>query len=69
MDQGFVDLRQNRDAERAGDHFWPTFTDIMTVIVMVFLLASIVLVVRNWQLVSSRRTRRWRNSSPCCACS
>ncbi len=55
MDQGFVDLRQNRDAERAGDHFWPTFTDIMTVIVMVFLLASIVLVVRNWQLVEDLR--------------
>ena len=31
--------------------FWPSFTDIMMVVVLIFLLASSLLIVRNWQLV------------------
>lgn len=31
--------------------FWPSFTDIMMVVVMIFLLATSLLIVRNWQLV------------------
>lgn len=53
---GFVDLRANVDATADGNEsFWPSFTDIMTVIVMIFLLASTILILRNWELVSELR--------------
>jgi len=32
--------------------FWPSFTDIMMVITLIFLMATSLLVVRNWQLVA-----------------
>ncbi len=32
--------------------FWPSFTDIMMVVTMIFLMATSILVVRNWQLVA-----------------
>jgi chromosome segregation ATPase len=51
--QGFVDLRQNQENGSTGEHFWPSFTDIMTVIVMIFMLASVVLVIRNWELLEN----------------
>ncbi len=53
MQQGFVDLRT--DPERLGDSYWPSFTDIMMVVVMIFMLASVVLILRNWELVSALR--------------
>ncbi|MCG6935664.1 MAG: hypothetical protein LJE73_07165 [Proteobacteria bacterium] len=53
MQQGFIDLRQNQEAGNSAEHFWPSFTDIMTVIVMIFMLASVVLVIRNWELLEN----------------
>jgi biopolymer transport protein ExbD len=35
-----------------GGAFWPSFTDIMMVVVLIFLLATSLLIVRNWQLVN-----------------
>ncbi len=35
----------------SGDSFWPSFTDIMMVIVMIFLFATSILIVRNFHLV------------------
>ncbi len=32
--------------------FWPSFTDIMMVVVVIFLMATSLLIVRNWQLVT-----------------
>ncbi len=55
MDQGFVDLRQNHRETGLGQSFWPSFTDIMTVVVMIFLLTSLMLIVRNWELISELR--------------
>ena len=52
MSFDFVDLR---GTHQNNDNFWPSFTDIMTVIVMIFLLASTVLIVRNWELVEQLR--------------
>ncbi len=52
---GFVDLRVGRQESAADDSFWPSFTDIMTVIVMIFLLAMVVLLVRNMELVNELR--------------
>jgi len=52
---GFVDLRLNE--QHAGDEgFWPSFTDIMTVIVMIFLLAMLTLMVKNMDLVHQLRS-------------
>ena len=55
MDQGFVDLRQNNGDAGSGPSFWPSFTDIMMVVVMIFILTSTVLIVRNWLLVAELR--------------
>ena len=55
MDDAFIDLRRNAEAGTGGDTFWPSFTDIMMVIVMIFMIASTVLVLRNWDLVQELR--------------
>jgi DNA repair exonuclease SbcCD ATPase subunit len=55
MDDGFVDLRLNQRGGQGEDSFWPSFTDIMTVIVMIFLLAMVILLLRNMELLSQLR--------------
>ncbi|HAJ91409.1 MAG TPA: hypothetical protein DCO71_02090 [Gammaproteobacteria bacterium] len=55
MDDAFIDLRPNAGTGTDGDTFWPSFTDIMMVIVMIFMMASTVLVLRNWDLVQELR--------------
>lgn len=52
---GFTDLRLNGGSGEVQEGFWPSFTDIMTVIVMIFLIAMVVLLVRNMELVSQLR--------------
>ncbi len=52
--EGFVDLRSG-DEGGSGDSFWPSFTDIMMVVVMIFMIASTVLILRNWDLVRELR--------------
>ena len=48
---GFIDLRVGHGASGVGDDsVWPSFTDIMTVIVMIFLMALVVIMVRNFEL-------------------
>jgi len=51
---GFVDLRLNQQ-DQNEESFWPSFTDIMMVIVMIFLLAMVILLTRNMELVSQLR--------------
>jgi len=51
---GFVDLRFSQQ-EHSEENFWPSFTDIMMVIVMIFLLAMVILLTRNMDLVSQLR--------------
>ncbi|MET0090305.1 MAG: hypothetical protein ABW068_09860 [Candidatus Thiodiazotropha sp.] len=55
MDNGFIDLRLNTREGQNEDSFWPSFTDIMTVIVMIFLLAMVILLLRNMELLSQLR--------------
>ena len=50
-DQGFTDLRLNRQQGQTDEGFWPSFTDIMTVIVMIFLLVMVILLLRNMELM------------------
>lgn len=51
QDTGFIDLRVGTSAAGLGDDsVWPSFTDIMTVIVMIFLLALAIMMARNLEL-------------------
>ncbi|MCU7834643.1 MAG: hypothetical protein KZQ83_05235 [gamma proteobacterium symbiont of Taylorina sp.] len=56
MSDGFIDLRQN-NIHLVEDSFWPSFTDIMTVVVMIFLITSSILIVKNWELVKELKSR------------
>ena len=48
---GFIDLRIGQGAQGMGDDsVWPSFTDVMTVIVMIFLMALVVIMLRNFEL-------------------
>ncbi|MGB5541512.1 MAG: hypothetical protein WBO37_15610 [Gammaproteobacteria bacterium] len=55
MDEGFIDLRHAGDYSAGGDSFWPSFTDIMMVVVMIFMITSTILMLRNWELVRELR--------------
>ena len=51
MQSNFAPIGQSYGAQ-GENSFWPSFTDIMMVITMIFLMATSLLVVRNWQLVA-----------------
>lgn len=50
---GFPKIGQHglEETDEEGS-FWPSFTDIMMVVVVIFLMATSLLIVRNWQLVT-----------------
>jgi chromosome segregation ATPase len=52
MDSGFPSIGGSHAGIGGENSFWPSFTDIMMVITMIFLMATSILVVRNWQLVA-----------------
>jgi len=52
---GFTDLRLNGASNEVQEGFWPSFTDIMTVVVMIFLISMVVLLLRNMELVNQLR--------------
>ena len=55
MDNGFPAIGGSHAGIGGENSFWPSFTDIMMVITMIFLMATSILVVRNWQLVAELR--------------
>ena len=56
MDSSFAPIGNRNQGGLGGENnFWPSFTDIMMVITMIFLMATSLLVVRNWQLVAELR--------------
>jgi chromosome segregation ATPase len=55
MREGFIDLRHHADADSGGESFWPSFTDLMMVVLMIFMIASTILMLRNMHLVSQLR--------------
>lgn len=52
MQSTFSPIGYSRQGTAGESTFWPSFTDIMMVITMIFLMATSLLVVRNWQLVA-----------------
>ncbi len=52
MHTDFAPIGQLQTSHTGDNSFWPSFTDIMMVITMIFLMATSLLVVRNWQLVA-----------------
>jgi chromosome segregation ATPase len=52
MQGNFAPIGQLQASHSGDNSFWPSFTDIMMVITMIFLMATSLLVVRNWQLVA-----------------
>ena len=52
MDGGFARIGSSHPGIGGENSFWPSFTDIMMVITLIFLMATSILVVRNWQLVA-----------------
>ncbi len=48
----FAPIGQAQPSGSGESSFWPSFTDIMMVITMIFLMATSLLVVRNWHLVA-----------------
>ena len=55
MNTAFIDLRADHQTNQGHAGFWPSFTDIMTTIVMIFLIALVVLLARNLELVQQLR--------------
>ncbi len=51
MAGSFVDLRLNSRGGQSNEGFWPSFTDIMTVVVMIFMMAMLLLLLKNMNLV------------------
>jgi len=56
VSQQFADLRLNTRNGSNEESFWPSFTDIMTVVVMIFLIAMLVLLINNMDLVQRLQT-------------
>jgi len=54
----FVDLRISNSgiAGASEDSVWPAFTDIMTVVLMIFLISLVAFLIRNAQLVDELQT-------------
>lgn len=52
---GFVDLRLNR-RRSIDEGFWPSFTDIMTVIVMIFLMGMVVVLLQNMEVTNNMKS-------------
>ncbi|MCZ6668126.1 MAG: hypothetical protein O6932_05605 [Gammaproteobacteria bacterium] len=55
MHANFAPIGQTDASQSGSDSFWPSFTDIMMVITMIFLMMTSLLVVHNWQLVAELR--------------
>jgi len=53
VNEEFVDLRRGH---LSSESFWPSFTDIMMVVVIIFVLTSTLLMVKNWELLDQLRS-------------
>ncbi len=46
----YIDLRQNTEQAEVRESIWPSFTDIMAVVLMIFMFAMIVVILRSSDL-------------------
>ena len=53
-----TDLRLNRAGQATDSAMWPSFTDIMTVILMVFMLTMVMVIIKNADLIDQIRLSR-----------
>ncbi|HFC93218.1 MAG TPA: hypothetical protein ENJ51_10455 [Leucothrix mucor] len=54
MSFGFPDANSSFENHNVGEEsFWPSFTDIMMVIVMIFLLVAVSVILNNYQLLEN----------------
>jgi DNA repair exonuclease SbcCD ATPase subunit len=58
--QNYIDLRQNVGRQTTDISLWPSFTDIMTVILMIFMLTMIVVIIKNSNLAQQLIIREKR---------
>ena len=56
--RSYTDLRMNRSSTSTDTSLWPSFTDIMTVILMVFMLTMVVVIIKNADLIDQIRLSR-----------
>jgi len=56
--RGFTDLRVNQQNASSDTTLWPSFTDIMTVILMVFMLTMVAVIIKNADLITQIRLSR-----------
>jgi len=56
--RGYPDLRAQRSSPSSDTSIWPSFTDIMTVILMVFMLTMVVVIIKNADLIDQIRLSR-----------
>jgi len=56
--RGFNDLRVNGQSQSSETSIWPSFTDIMTVILMIFMLTMVVVIIKNADLINQIRLSR-----------
>ncbi|HFD87541.1 MAG TPA: hypothetical protein ENJ35_07690 [Gammaproteobacteria bacterium] len=47
----FPDLMGSDEDSIRSENFWPSLTDIMMVVVMIFLISTATLIIKNWSLV------------------
>jgi len=52
----YVDLRQNIHEPGADESVWPTFTDIMTVVLMLFMLTMVLVIIKNSNISERLKT-------------
>ncbi len=52
----YVDLRQNIHESGADESVWPTFTDIMTVVLMLFMLTMVLVIINNSNISARLKT-------------
>ncbi|MBT7409547.1 MAG: hypothetical protein HN826_07610 [Methylococcales bacterium] len=55
IQSNFIDFRPSNHNDQQSEGFWPSFTDIMMVVVLIFLKAMVISVIRNMELVSQLR--------------
>ncbi|MFO7653732.1 MAG: hypothetical protein R6X25_07885 [Candidatus Krumholzibacteriia bacterium] len=60
--RSFPDLHPGDRGARSGSTLWPSFADIMTVILMVFMLTMVAVIIKNASLLESVRLSHARQT-------